>query len=550
MDNTYKSRKIRVFLIYILISIIFILLLIKMFSVANINITFDSKVSNKFRKKIEFKGIDSSDRVKITDRNGLIIATTVKTYSIYVNPKLIKNPEKLAKQLCQNIKGLNYDIIIKKLSNKNLSFVWIKKNITPSEKEKIFNMGIPGVLFEDSNARIYPLKNLFSHIIGYVNVDGKGMSGFEFFIDNDLPSNNDYIDSENNSIRTSLDVRLQDILYNELLSAINKYKADGGAGIILDVETGEVLSILSLPDFDPNHFSSYNDIAKFNKASLGVYEIGSIMKIFTLVAAIDAGTVKINDIFNVSKPYKLDKFMVNDLHKGKDFLTTTEIFMKSSNIGMARIADTIDPIQQFEFFKKLNLFSPLEIEIPEKGNPIYPKNWSKITSVSSSYGYGIAISFVHLAQSIASIINGGYKVSATILPKENSSNVNAYENHEEALIKKETYEDIKMLMYETVRIGTGKRAKIIGYDIAGKTGTAMKNNGKVYDKKKNITSFVAVFPANSPKYLIIAMLDEPKVCNGIITGGTTVVPLVKLVIEKSLLILGVEPSNKNFLKFD
>ncbi len=391
MDNTYKSRKIRVFLIYILISIIFILLLIKMFSVANINITFDSKVNNKFRKKIEFKGIDSSDRVKITDRNGLIIATTVKTYSIYVNPKLIKNPQKLAKQLCQNIKGLNYDIVLKKLSNKNLSFVWIKKNITPSEKEKIFNMGIPGVLFEDSNARIYPLKNLFSHIIGYVNVDGKGMSGFEFFIDNDLSSNNDYIDSENNSIRTSLDVRLQDILYNELLSAINKYKADGGAGIILDVETGEVLSILSLPDFDPNHFSSYNDIAKFNKASLGVYEIGSIMKIFTLVAAIDAGTVKTNDIFNVSKPYKLDKFMVNDLHKGKDFLTTTEIFMKSSNIGMARIADTIDPIQQFEFFKKLNLFSPLEIEIPEKGNPIYPKNWSKITSVSSSYGYGIAI---------------------------------------------------------------------------------------------------------------------------------------------------------------
>lgn len=568
MDDRYKSRTMRILMIYIFICIIFLLLLIKMFSYANIGIN----VRDSGRKKIDFRNISSNDRLKITDRNGLVIATNVRTYAAYTNPKLINNPEELAQQLCQAINGLNHTTLLKKLSNQKSSFVWIKKNMTPDEKEKIINMGIPGVFFEDSNTRIYPLKNLFSHIIGAVNVDGLGVSGFEFFIDNNLSHDTKmqekYIDIENNTIRTSLDARLQEIFRNELLSAVNKYHAKGGVGMILNIDTGEVLSILSLPDFDPNHLSLYDDVAKFNKATLGVYEIGSIMKIFTIAATIDAGVVKIDDVFDVGNPYKLDKFMINDFHKGKSFLTTTEIFTKSSNIGMAKIADTIDPILQFEFFKEVQLLSPLTIEVPEKGVPIYPKNWNKITSISSSYGYSIATSFVHLGQSIASLLNGGYHITATILPNNNNGSYNDIDNEIEhnggdhelckqgyvpqnTIIKKETYSALKSLLLQTVTTGTARRARIMGYDFLGKTGTAMKNNGRTYDRDRNITSFVAIFPAKTPKYLIIAMLDEPnKISNEIITGGTTIAPLVKVVIQKSLPILGILPNKKNLLRFE
>ncbi len=460
-------------------------------------------------------------RADIVDRNGTIIATSLPTVNLYAKPHKIIDAESAAKELVKVLPELKYEIVLKKLRHKG-TFVYLKRNLTPSQQYQINYLGIPGLEFENGEKRVYPHKNLFAHIVGSTDIDNEGISGIEKAL-------NDRLTHSDIPLQLSIDAGIQDTVRELLKEGMEKYHAIGATAALMDVKTGEIISLVSLPDFDPNTNKVKTEKALFNMATKGVYEPGSVLKIFNTAMSLESGKVKVSDKFDATKPLKLRQNVIKDYRGENRWLSVPEILVYSSNIGSAQMALKVGGTEQRNFLEKIGLFEPLDIEVAEKGKPIVPKKWSESTVATVAYGYGVAVSPLHVVSGYAAMINGGIYHSPSFIKDGPKSK----DGHR--VISNKTSNSMRKLMRLVVTDGSGKRANVPGYEVGGKTGTANKlsERGKYVDKKVR-TTFVSAFPISDPKYALIVMLDEPKAIKetwGFVTSGWNTVPTASKIIS-------------------
>lgn len=473
-------------------------------------------------------------RADVVDRNGEILATSLKTSSLYANARVVLDPQEAANKLVQVLPELNHKEILHRLQS-GKGFVWLARHLTPQKQAEIICLGIPGIYFKEDERRVYPHGELFSHVLGYTNIDNQGLGGVERHFNNRLVESNE-------PLRLSLDIRVQHVVRDELLAGIEKFKARGGAGLIMNVQTGEVIAMVSLPDFDPNQVGKMGSkaTALFNKITLGVYEMGSSFKILNTALYLDSGTSSLFTKFDVSAPLRVGRFRIKDFHPAHCPLTVAEIFTESSNIGAAKMAMQMGSDLQKAFFQKIGFFSPLSLEIPELGAPLYPKKWSDATTITASYGYGVSVSPLHLVTAISGIVNKGVMHKPTLL-KVDPSKV----DEGVRIISAEVSETMCKLMYMIVAYGRGKKARVPGYDVGGKTGTANTLDGRFYQEGSNMTSFAGAFPMRNPVYGFVFMLDRPQAIQGTYgfnAAGWNAAPTAGLIISRIAPLLHVMPS--------
>ncbi len=504
---------------------IFCIIIIKLLSLKIDFSFFDSKSSKTN------KNLSSFYRPDITDRNGEILATNLPNWDLYADPQHIIDPENSANKIIKILPDLKYDDIIKKIKS-DKKFVYIARKISPLEKEKINLIGDPGLKFIKNEGRVYPQSNLFSHIIGNVDIDNKAMGGIEKYIDD-----NNLVKSKRPVI-LSVDMYIQDAIRQNLLNAMKDYGAKSAAGIVIDVRTGEILGMVSLPDF---HNSEYKNVVLNslynNHTTLDVYESGSVMKIFNTALAIENGYPN-DKIFDISKPFVIGNYKIEESHPKKRFLNMVEGFIYSSNIVMANIAKDLGIERQKEFLGKLNLLSKINFELPERGQPLLPKDWNEHTSATIGYGYGLSLSMLHIVAAINAIVNDGLFINPTIIKRDENSLLKSYQ-----VVSPETSKAMKLLMRLVVTNGTGYMANLHNILVGGKTGTARKLvNGK-YNENKTRTFFLSVFPNDIPKYTMLIMLDEAS-NNGCNSAACTTVPVSAKIIDDISPILNLDLKKK------
>ena len=460
-------------------------------------------------------------RADITDRNGTIIATSLPTVNLYANPKKILNPERAAQRLVKILPELNYNDVLRKLSSKS-SFVYLKRNLTPSQQYKINYLGIPGLEFENGEKRIYPHKNLFAHLLGSTNIDNKGIGGIE-------KAENERLTQSDIPLALTIDSGVQDTIREHLAAAVKHFDAAGAAAILMDVNTSEVIALVSLPDYDPNRSVNPNSRSYFNMATKGVYEPGSVLKVFNAAMSLESGKVKVADKFDATEPLKLKYNVIKDYRGENRWLSVPEIMVHSSNIGSARMALKVGGAEQRQFMQKMGFFDELDFEVTEKSKPIVPKRWSESTIATVAYGYGLALTPMHVITAFSAVVNGGIYHEPTLL-KNSDKKDNGYR-----VLSYNTSKQMRDLLRLVVTDGSGKRANVLGYEVAGKTGTANKlsANGK-YNSKVVRTTFVSTFPVSNPQYALLVMMDEPKGSKetwGFTTSGWNSVPTAAKIIS-------------------
>jgi cell division protein FtsI (penicillin-binding protein 3) len=481
-------------------------------------------------------------RPDIVDRNGEILATDIKTASLYAEPKRIVDPDEATELLATVFPELGTDAVRQKLASKT-GFVWLKREITPAQQDSIHKLGIPGVGFLSESRRFYPSSRSTGYVVGLVNVDNQGIAGLEKYIDDQWLGNLHELGfamtPNLEPIKLSLDLRVQHVVYDELAAAMERYTAAAAAGVVLNAKTGEVVAMASLPDFDPNNPIDAGDPNKMNRVSAAVYEMGSTFKLFSTAMALDSGKVKLSDSFDASVPLRIGGFTINDFH-GKDrVLTVPEIFIYSSNIGTGRQALEVGQEGQQEFLKRLGLMDKVPTELPEIGRPILPKRWSDLVTITVSFGHGISVSPLATAVAASAVMNGGYLIPPTFFPR----------SPDEAMIKarrvisQQTSDEMRYLMRLNVLKGSGSHANIPGYRVGGKTGTAEKVVNGRYSANKRFNAFIASFPIDDPEYLVLIVLDEPNPEKPGIgaTAGLNAAPTAANVISRIAPMLGVMP---------
>jgi cell division protein FtsI (penicillin-binding protein 3) len=498
-----------------------------------LNLAFFYRVEVKAGKKYIYDSDVSLARGSIYDRNGILLATNLKTSSLYANPKLIDDAKTTAQKLAKIFPDIKQEKILEGLTQ-DKSFVWIKRNIHPQQKYEVVSLGIPGLFFEEEEKRFYPHSNLLSHTLGIVGVDDNGLTGLEKKYDSLLKKNED---EKTHDLYLAIDVNVQSVLYNELKKQMEKHSALSAAGVVMDVNTGEVLAIASLPDFNPNTPEKMNKNSQFNKATLGLFEMGSTFKAFTLASALDSGKFKLSSIVDCTNPIKVGRFQIDDYHAKKRPMSLEEIFIYSSNIGTSRIVKVLGADVQKKYLKDFGLLDKLKTEIPEIDTPLVPKKWSEISAMTVSFGHGISVSPLHMVSAVSAVVNGGLYFNPTFV----RGNI---DESPRQVISQKISKQMRDLFRKVVAEGTGSKAAVAGYDVGGKTGTSEKPGGRNYDKNRLFSSFVGVFPMNDPKYVVFAVFDEPKATKdtfGYATGGWIAAPVVGSVIRQIGPILGVKP---------
>jgi cell division protein FtsI (penicillin-binding protein 3) len=473
---------------------------------------------------------DIMARADIVDRNGILLATSLPTASLFANPHKVSDPASAATRIVEVLPDLSEEVVAARLSA-DKGFVWLRRNLTPTQQFEINRLGIPGLDFEEEERRVYPHGRLAGHIIGFTNVDNAGLAGIEQSMDA-------AISGAKEPLKLSIDIRVQQIVRQELAAQIEKFKAIGGGGIVLDVRTGEVISMVSLPDFDPNAPAQAPDETRFNRITLGVYELGSVFKIFNHAIALETGAASMSKSYDATKPIKISRFRISDYHPENRWMTVPEIFKLSSNIGSAKMALDIGSERQRKYLGHLGLLRRTSIELPEQSMPMIPARWREINTMTISYGHGIAVSPLHLASAVAATVNGGILRPATLIRAK------THETGGVQVFSAETSDKMRRLLRLVVENGTGRNADAPGYLVGGKTGTAEKQVNGSYKRNALISSFVGVFPATDPRFVVYIMIDEPKGIResfGYATGGWTAAPVVGGVIKRMAPLMGIKP---------
>ena len=543
LKNNLKLRKIKLSICGAFITLSFVITGYKTISLASINKTNAKYISSK-KNQTNFS--TKFNRGNIYDRNGRILATTIGVSSLNINPQEILNKNETIKQLQNIFPKLSDKNLIKKLNTRK-KHVNLLKEISPKEHVLLLKHGIEGIRIEQRNKRVYPNNNLLSHILGGTDIDGKGIAGIE-------KSFNDQLLNGKN-INISIHSGVQYITEKILSEQIKKFEAEGGAGIIMNAKNGEILAITSLPDYNANNYNTVFNQNFFNKATKGIYELGSTLKLITAAIAFDSDHVKENDVFDVSSPLKVSSRTIKDFHPLNYRLNIPEVIVHSSNIGSAKIAEKFGTLTQLKFLKSLGLMDKLNLEIPELGRPQVRKDGKLLTTMTISYGHGIAITPVHLASATATIVNDGIKVVPTLL-------ISNSHKSKDRIFSSQTSNKMKSIMRLVVssKHGTAKKAQANGYLVGGKTGTAEKPNQiGGYSKKQNIVAFTAAYPMNDPQFVITIMIDNPKgqkFSFGYRTAGWVAAPVIKKLVTRISPILNIKPQpkllsnfNKDLIKF-
>lgn len=472
-------------------------------------------------------------RADITDRHGVLLATSLPTVSLYAKPNEIIDADEAAAKLAKVFREISQGDLRTRLSGER-SFVYLRRHLTPKQQQEVNDLGIPGLYFEDSERRVYPQGPLVSHVVGLTDWDNKGIAGIEKIFDSKLSG-------EHQPVHLSIDLRVQAIMRTELARAITQFHAIGGAGMVFDVDTGETVAMVSLPDFDPNSPATTTSEAMFNRATLGVYEMGSTFKLFNTAIALDSGKATMTSTYDASAPIHISRFTISDYHNLHRALSVPEIIIHSSNIGSARMAMDFGIETQRQYMGRFGMLRPASIELPELGSPLVPHPWREINAMTIAYGHGIAVTPLQVVAGVASLINGGIYIHPTLIRRQPGAELPGTQ-----VIKPQTSENMRRLMRMVVTQGTGSKAEVPGYEVGGKTGTAEKlgvSGG--YRKKTLLSSFVGAFPMSNPRYVIVAWVDEPqgtKETYGFATGGWTAAPVVARVVAQIAPMLGIRPA--------
>ncbi len=487
LDN-FNSSKFKIDLNRVAFIFIVIFIIIILYSTRIIYLS-----SKTFEKRIYIS--NQINRADITDRNGNYVSKSVITINVGIDPKLVKDKEKLLIKLQYTFPKQNISEIKKKLYGKK--FFYIQKQVTPERFEKIKLLGEKSIRLEPKITRIYPDKNLFSHLLGQIDNDNNGISGIEKTFDNKLK------DGRKQLVLT-LDKELQFIIRNELLNAQNVFKNIGGTGILMNVNNGEILSLVSIPDFDLNQRKSISDRKYINRATKGVYELGSVFKTFTIAAGLNYGLISSNDMFmNLEKKMKCGGRIISEYDEDlpKD-LTVEDILINSSNIGSVKIGQIIGKKKMKEFLGLIGILNKMEFDIEEVGMPL-PFTWSDCKLKTVSYGHGITTTPLQLAKGYAILSNGGYQVNPTLIKKKYDI------SKRKKILNSDVSAKINPILRKVVTNGTASLSDVEGYEIGGKTGTAQLVENGLYTNKK-INTFASVFPISDPKYVLVILLEDTK----------------------------------------
>lgn len=473
-------------------------------------------------------------RADITDRNGELLATSLQMPSLAADPAYVMDEKETLTKLKTVFPELDTAALSKELHS-GKRFVWVRHDLTPRQQEEVNRLGLPGLSFQTEARRIYPKGALTAHIVGYNSVDQQGLSGIEH-------SFNQRLLGSEETFPLTIDIRLQGILHDALAEGMTTFNGVGAAGLIMDVHTGEVLALVSLPDFDPNAPGQASDSARFNRATLGMYEMGSTFKVFSLSEGLEKGVIKLTDSFDCRHPLKFGRFEIHDFKPEGRWLNVPEVFVYSSNIGAAQVAERFTIEDQKKYLGSLGLLTAAPLEISEVGKPLVPQEWSDLSKITIAYGHGLSVNAVQLASAVASVINGGRLVKPTLLRKT------TVDMDAPVVLSPGTSAQMRALMRAVVEDGTGKAADVKGYLVGGKTGTADKSAGGGYNHHARLASFISAYPMNNPRYLVFAMIDEPKgnaQSHGYATGGWVAAPVVNKVIAQSASLLRVPPVDEN-----
>jgi len=475
---------------------------------------------------------DGRLRADITDRNGEVLATNLAALSLFADTREVWNPERAAYEIATVLPQLDEQVLLRQLSSGGHN-VELARRITPREKQEIFALGLPGLHFPKRERRYYPRGRYASHLLGYVDADNAGISGIEAKL------NAQITERAAQPLALSLDIRIQHILRDEIAKSVGVFQAKAGAGVIMDVRTGEVIAMTSLPDFDPNNPMASPESNRFNQVTKGVYELGSVFKMFTVAMALDDGSVRLTDGYDTSQPLRFGRFRIRDFHGKNKWQSIPEIFMHSSNIGTAKIARAVGIPGHQTFLRKIGMFDPIALEVPEIGAPKVPEKWRDVRAATISYGHGIAVTPLHVANAAAAMVNGGVLHQPTIVKSDRVKRAKPTR-----VISTSTSQAMRTLLRSVVTEGTGGNGDVAGYSVGGKTGTAEKSRGGSYARRSLISSFLATFPTYDPQYVVFVMLDEPrgtKETYGYATAGWTAAPMAARIIGRSGPLLGVAP---------
>jgi cell division protein FtsI (penicillin-binding protein 3) len=485
----------------------------------------------------------ATSRPDILDRNGMVIATDVKSPSLFAEPRKLIDVDEAVELLTGTMPDIDTKELRERLSSKR-GFVWLKREITPQQQSQIHHLGIPGIGFLTENKRVYPNGPVVSHEIGHVNIDNQGIAGIEKWLDGQglaaLHMAGLASDRLMRPVNLALDLRVQFALRDELAKAREKFKAKASAGVILNVNTGEIVAMVSEPDYDPNNPREAIDPTRINRLTTGVYEMGSTFKVFTVAMALDSGRVTLNSMFDGHQTLHYGRFTIHDDHPLPRMLSVPEVFTYSSNIGAARMALSLGPTYHREFLKKLGQLDRLRTELPESAEPIVPKRWGELNTVTIAFGHGLSVAPLQAVMGMAAAMNGGLLIPPTFLKRSREDALKIAKQ----VLKPETSQKMRYLMRLNAEKGTGTKANVEGYYVGGKTGTAEKVIDGHYSKHKLLTDFIAVLPADKPKYVLLIMLDEPqplKETFGFATAGWNVAPTASKVIARVAPLLDIEP---------
>jgi cell division protein FtsI (penicillin-binding protein 3) len=468
-------------------------------------------------------------RADLLDRNGVLIARDLPVSDLYASPAAFWDTREAAREL-SSVTGADETRLEQAFASKR-GYILVQRALTPDARDAAMRLGLPGLTFEPRYKRYYPAGRMVAHAVGQVDPDDNGVSGLELGLDKRVRGAANAM-----PITLSLDMRIQYVLEHETGEALKAFAAKAAGGIVLNVHTGEVLALASLPDYEPNRHTLDPHDSIRNRMTQDVYELGSIFKIFAFSEAVEEKTIRLEDTFQVGGPYKLGNYLIHDAEKLGPILSAAMVFADSSNIGTAQIELRSGPKRQQPFLRRLGLLNPLKTELPEMAAPLYPRHWEEVEAATISYGQGISVNPLAFVAAAASIANGGTSIRPTFLKRDTPQQGTR-------IVSEETSNTMRQLLRLVVTSGTGVKADVPGYDVGGKTGTAEKAVNGSYAHHLLISSFCGIFPIEDPQYLVFMMLDEPhptRESGGFATGGATAAPAVGRVIARVAPLLGVK----------
>ncbi|MDA9091821.1 penicillin-binding protein 2 [Pelagibacteraceae bacterium] len=490
-QKTTNKSKISDERLYVLFSVFFSLILI--FSISIISISVQP---SNFNEHKEVNKNSLTLRRDIVDRNGVLIARNINTYHAAIKPNLIKNKENFIIKIKLNFPEISTSDLKQSINNKK--YFYLKKRLTEEEKNRLWSLGEKGIIIEPFQSRVYPHGQLFSHVLGQIDDDNYGISGIEKYFNKELKNNKTI-----NPLSLTLDTNIQFLIKSELKKAMNNFKANASGGLLMNVNNGEVLSLVSLPDYNVNIRNDISDLKYMNQITKGVFELGSVFKTFTLALAFEENILSPETIVeNIPDEVKCSKYPIRDIHQFPDKLSAEDILIRSSNIGSLMIGRQVGEKKLKSFLERLGLLKTIKFELEEIGKPL-SFNWGKCKLETVSFGHGITTTPLQAAAAYAAITNGGFIVNPTLDLKKNLKNTK-----KSVIISQNTSNQINKILRKVVtdKNGTGSFADIFGYDVGGKTGTAKSyTNGNT-----NINTFISVFPTKKPKYVLLVILDDPK----------------------------------------